>query len=87
MRKLLLGEVNVVLEDGAVFALKARELTMTDKFADAGRTKAEKVFVVFAPGRPESKKYAQMFDQGIRELRQSRKLAGILKKYGVSDWK
>jgi hypothetical protein len=28
-----------------------------------------------------------MFTAGIRELRANKKLAGILKNYGIADWK
>jgi polar amino acid transport system substrate-binding protein len=87
MRKLLLGEVDVVFEDSFVFALKQMELGLADKFQEAGRMEGKPVFVAFAPGRPESKRYAALFTAGIRELRASRKLAGILKNYGIADWK
>lgn len=87
MRKLLLGEVDVVFEDSFVFALKQRELGLTDKFEVAGRMEGKPVYVAFAPGRAESKRYAEMFTAGIRELRANRKLAGILKNYGIADWK
>lgn len=87
MRKLLLGEVDVVFEDSFVFILKQMELGLTDKFQAAGRMEAKQVYVAFAPGRPESKRYAALFTAGIRELRANRKLAGILKNYGIADWK
>ena len=45
------------------------------------------VYIGFSPARPESKRYAEMFTQGVRDLRRRMKLAEILKKYGVSDWK
>lgn len=87
MRKLLLGEVDVVFEDQLVFNLRAREKGLTDKFQDAGVEFELGIYVGFSPARPESKKYVEMYDQGVRELRSSMKLAGILKKYGVADWK
>ena len=87
MRKLLLGEVDVVFEDSFVFALKQMELGLADKFEVAGRMEGKPVYVAFAPGRSESKRYAEMFTVGIRELRANKKLAGILKNYGIADWK
>jgi len=87
MRMLLLGEVDVVFEDSFVFALKQMELGLADKFQEAGRMKGIPLYVAFAPGRPESKRYATLFTEGMRELRASKKVAGILKNYGIVDWK
>ena len=87
MRKLLLGEVDLVFEDSFVFALKQKELGLADKFQEAGRMEGNQVFVAFAPGRPESKRYAALLTAGIRELRANKRLAGILKNYGIADWK
>jgi polar amino acid transport system substrate-binding protein len=87
LRKLLLGEVDVVFEDSFVFALKAREMGLIDKIQESGRLTGKPVYVAFAPGLPESKRYAAAFNAGMRELRSSMRLAGILKKYGIADWK
>jgi polar amino acid transport system substrate-binding protein len=87
MRKLLLGEIDLLIEDTFVSSIKARELALTDKLSEAGRLPGLPVYVAFSPKRPESKRHAALFDKGIRELRSNMKLAGILKKYGIADWK
>jgi polar amino acid transport system substrate-binding protein len=86
-QKILLGEVDVVIDDAQAFNFVANAKKLNDKFQEAGLVHELPVYIGFSPARPESQKYAEIFTQGIRELRRSMKLAEILKKYGVSDWK
>ncbi|TLN01315.1 transporter substrate-binding domain-containing protein, partial [bacterium] len=73
MRKVLTGEVDVMFEDKLVFARVAKEKGLVDKFTEAGTVFELPIYVGFAPNRPESKKYAQIYSDGIRELRKTQK--------------
>ena len=47
----------------------------------------DEIFMAFSPAKDSSKKYSQIFDEGLVELRKSGKLQEILDRYGVKDWK
>jgi polar amino acid transport system substrate-binding protein len=87
VRKLLLGEVDALIEDRLVFNLKAKGSGVTDKIQEAGVAFELPIFVGFSPARPQSKRYVEIYNQGVRDMRKSMALAGILKKYGVADFK
>lgn len=86
LRMLLLGKVDLIFEDVLVFNLVAREMGIADKLQVAGTSFELPIFVAFSPAKAESKRYSEMFSNGLRELRKNGKLAGILKVYGVGDW-
>lgn len=44
------------------------------------------LFVAFSPAKIESKKYAGIFSEGMKQLRKSGRLKIILEKYGIGDW-
>lgn len=44
------------------------------------------LFIAFSPAKESSKKYAELLDAGIKELRTSGKLKEILARYGLTDW-
>lgn len=46
----------------------------------------EDIYIACTPADPRGRQYADLFDQGLDELKQSGELATILKKYGVADW-
>jgi len=45
------------------------------------------LYIAFSPEKAESKKYAQMLTEGMKQLRKSGKLKSILQKYKIKDWK
>jgi len=45
------------------------------------------LYIAFSPAKAESKKYAQILSDGMKQLRKSGKLKTILKKYNIKDWK
>lgn len=87
IRMLLTGEVDALVEDQLVFNLNAKSKGVTDKVQEAGTAFELAIFVGFSPAKPQSKRYVEIYNQGIRDMRKSMALAGILKKYGVADWK
>ncbi|GAA5177299.1 transporter substrate-binding domain-containing protein [Niveibacterium umoris] len=44
-------------------------------------------YVAFSPTNPRSKTYAAQFSRGIRQLRADGRLARILARYGLRDWR
>ncbi len=43
------------------------------------------LYIAFSPKNPKSKAYAQILSHGINELRGTKEMAGILKKYGLTE--
>lgn len=83
---LVAGKVDVVAEVYPVFAWTARSGGYKpEQFRLAYLHEAEPVYVAFAP-TDEGRRHARLFDEGLRKLRASGKLAEILKRYGQDDW-
>lgn len=88
LRKLAAGRVTVIIEDALVAVHEARILGYLVLIKSAGTVRpANKVGIAFSAKNPQAVEWAQMFDRGMRALRQSGELKSILDKYGVSDWK
>lgn len=83
---LVAGKVDVVVEVYPVFAWTARSGGYKpEQFRLAYLHEAEPVYIAFAP-TDEGRRHARLFDEGLRKLRASGKLAEILKRYGQDDW-
>ncbi len=77
------GRIKGFLENPMVVAQNAWKADVVS----AGRIGGEDdLFFALSPARESSKKYAEIIDKGIKELRSSGKLKEILDKYSISDW-
>ena len=45
------------------------------------------IYIAFSPKRADSQRYARMLSEGVVQLRRTGRLAVILSKYGLKDWK
>jgi len=83
-----LGRLDATMEDLVVANFVLMQAGMQEKFKVAGQFGRTKVnaFVAFNPNKPNAQQLADMFDQGISELRRSGKLQAILATYGMKDW-
>jgi polar amino acid transport system substrate-binding protein len=92
--KLITGKVDVIVEDVQVIAyyLSQHNLSnLTKTIKKAGRVPDSSdedgiVFIAFAPGNPNSERYAKILSDETKALRQSGELEKILSKYGISDF-
>lgn len=88
IRKLVDGKIDATIAAAVTMYYTAKQEGLLDKIQYAGSGgQGRSVFLVFSPRKESSRRYAQMFDEGLRELRTSGELAEILKRYGLSDWK
>lgn len=87
VKKLQAREIDLLPECPQVFfwTLKSNGIDAA-QFRLACRMPGEAVFVAFCPG-PKGKALAKAFDAGMQQLRASGRLAKILAKYNVQDWK
>lgn len=89
INRLQTGKVDAIVEDASVmfFALLKMKIPLGEIKAVGSPNDTQDIYVAFSPTRPESKEYAQAFDEGIKKLRASGKLQQILTRYNLTDWK
>jgi polar amino acid transport system substrate-binding protein len=83
------GRISVLIEDktNTDWNMKTKALAEMKNIGCLPPTKEQMSYIVFSPGNPKSKTYAEDFTAGINELRKSGKVKEILSKYGMTDWK
>jgi len=86
IRKLDLGRLDVVIDDGAVLLHRISELGWRDRFDIVPTGKPVPLFIALAPGRPETPRLARLLDEGVAEMRRTGRLDEILARYGLRDW-
>lgn len=82
------GAIDVFPENRYVFIWKLRNLgTPTNRFRTVFTFLGEEIYVAFSPKAPHAKAWAEKLDRSVREMRKDGRLAAILAKYGMRDWK
>ncbi len=82
-KMVIAGRIDAFMENPLVVAQEAWK----DDVKSAGQVgEKDALFVAFSPAKDSSKKYADMLDAGIKELRSNGKLKEILDKYNLKDW-
>lgn len=77
------GRIDAFIENPLVVAQNSWKADVVS----AGQIESmDDLFVAFSPVKETAKKYADLYDAGIKELRASGKLKEILTKYEISDW-
>ncbi len=84
--KLLNNKIDLFVENENVMLHYLKQNKQDKLFKNIGCEDPLKLFMAFSPKDPNSLKYSQEFDAGIRQLRKSGRLYEILHKYSVSDW-
>lgn len=89
VQKLLDNKIDVYLEDSNIVFYTIEQAGLDkEKLEIAGVIgDPEAFYIAFSPLNPESQKWAEILSNGIRELRESGRLAEILQRYGLKDWK
>lgn len=90
LTKLLANRIDVFYEDPVVVHWALRRMQAEDKVqlvAMAAQDKFERIYMAFSKALPESAELARQFDDGVRRLRASGRLAEILANYNLTDWK
>lgn len=86
--KLAAGRVDIVVDDQNVLKLAIQNLGLGDQLeiADDGIT-PEQAYIAFSPANDKASEYAALLAEGIVDLRASGRLAEILGRYGLADWR
>lgn len=88
LKKLLAGRVDILIDEVNVvrYAIKTEQLS--DKVEPASPAGPEEyLWVGFSPALANSAVLAEKTAHGIKKLRQDGRLAAILDRYGLIDWK
>lgn len=85
--KLDAGEIDALIDSEAVIVWKLREAGMThDDFRAVYRHIPDPVYLAFAPTE-DGRRFAKIFDAGMKELEASGRAAEIASGYGLRDWR
>jgi len=80
------GQIDTLIENPFVFNYHTEKKKIRDKYADAGCTIGDDLYIGFSPNNPRSKEFAKMLNEGIQELRKDGTLDKIIAKYSLKDW-
>ncbi|MFZ5844218.1 MAG: substrate-binding periplasmic protein [Pseudomonadota bacterium] len=88
LKKVQAGRVVTTLESVYVAEAKIKEMGLTGQIENAGLFgEPTEMYIACSPAKPSSKEYTKLLTDGVRALRSSGKLAAIMAKYGLKDWK
>jgi polar amino acid transport system substrate-binding protein len=88
LQLLVEGRLDVVGDEGHVVCYLAHSMGLLKSIEYAGHDGDHvKLYIAFSPADTRSDRYAALFDEGIRSLRESGRLEGILGNYGLIDWR
>jgi polar amino acid transport system substrate-binding protein len=85
--KLLAGRVDVVVDDWNVLRMLVQTEGLQDRLTLEYGADPAPVYIAFSPRAPQPQILAKILDNGIARLRASGRLAAILAKYHVTEWK
>ena len=85
-KKILAGRVTTYNEDAGLFNYATMKAGIDEEFTTAGILGENSLYMGFSPDNPNSPRYAEIFDRGIKTLRESGELEYILASYGAEDW-
>jgi len=87
IRKLLANRIDTVIAHELVMSAQLKTLNISSDIKSAGALEfTELMYIACSPNKESSKKYIQLFSDGIVELRKNGELKQILQKYGIEDW-
>lgn len=87
---LIRGRVDAIPSNEHSFRYRAKLAGVLDQIRFAGHDtigQGREFYIAFTPNNPKSTEYAELLSSGVRKLRRSGRLAEILAKYELRDWK
>lgn len=92
LRKLLANRVDTILVETNVMKFTSMIMQLKGKVKKTGEIKVknlsdQNLYIAFSPNHLKSKEYAKILSIGWKKLRENGKLARIMGKYGLQDWK
>jgi len=88
LMKLKFGKVDAVVDDAAVLGYTLKTMKMTGMVKQGGAVFDETpLYIAFSSATSDGKILAELLSKGMERLRATGKLAEILERYGLKDWK
>lgn len=87
LRKLAAARLDIVIDDANVLARAIAGLGLGDRIAIADKGEPGEIYIAFSPASPRAGEYAALLSRGVVRLRSSGRLAEILARYDVKDWR
>ena len=87
LRKLQAGRIDLVVDDANVLAHVLSQFSPDSHVKLAAVVDATPVYIAFSPALADSRALSTMLDTAIRRMRASGRLAEIMDRYGMRDWK
>jgi polar amino acid transport system substrate-binding protein len=87
LRKLAAARLDVVVDDANVLAHAIARFGFGERIAIADRGEPVPIYIAFSPAGPKAREYGTLLSQGVARLRASGRLAELLARYGVRDWR
>jgi len=87
LRKLASGRVDMVPDDAAVLRYTIASLGLQDEFELISVDEPSSLYAAFSPELEISVSLAAQLETAVSEMRADGRLASILAKYGLEDWK
>ena len=88
IKKLLAGRFDTLIAGENVMVYKIKQMGVVGEVINVGVTDiSANLYIAFSPTKRESAKYAEIFSNGIRNLKKSGKLDQILDRYEIHYWK
>lgn len=88
LKKLLVRRIDITCDDLSVLRYERKRLGLEDQIEIIDPKVAAPLpnYIAFGPHNPRGRDLARQWDEGIRRLRASGRLAAILDRYGIADW-
>lgn len=88
LRKLSKGRIDTIVDGKAVLGYNIKRLSLDKELKlTPSSEEGDPVYIAFGPNQPNSAAYSKLLNDGIAEMRKSGRLAEILARYGLTDWK
>lgn len=84
LRKLRHGRIDALVENAWVMQALLSERYLHGDVVEVGCRQPDiPIYLAFAPGLPESARYAQLFEQGLQRFREDGRMEQLLRRYGI----
>lgn len=84
LRKLRHGRIDALVENAWVMQALLSQRYLHGEVVEVGCRQPDiPIYLAFAPGLPESARYAQLFEQGQQRFREDGRMEQLLRRYGI----
>lgn len=83
IKKLMSGEVDVIAESSIIMLYTLNQMKLSNSARFVYSFPYEDVFLGFSPAHSHSRKLADLFDEGMKKLRQDGGLDSVYSRYGI----